>query len=250
MKVRTVTVDFWGTLMLDPPAIDDSYRARRLSDMTRILRDQNLEFSLPQLTRAYEESGEFLRRIWSGQRDVAVTEHVKVILRTLDTALPDRLSANVMAALVEAYARPLLLVLPAVDPGARPALARLREAGIALVIVSNIMRTPGRVLREVLARFELLDYFAATVFSDELGVRKPHAAIFDAALRAVGGEAVTTVHVGDDPVLDVHGAHAAGLKAIQMLGAGVGGRRGAGQADRTIKRFSELPAAIGALEAS
>jgi FMN phosphatase YigB (HAD superfamily) len=98
----------------------------------------------------------------------------------------------------------------------------------------------------VLSRLGLLECFAHTVFSDEVGIRKPDPAIFLSALQAVGGDPATAVHVGDDPVLDVHGARAAGLTTIQV--SALRGNAGRDGADRTIARLHELPAAIAALE--
>jgi putative hydrolase of the HAD superfamily len=249
MKVRTVTLDFWGTLILDSPSSDNRYQARRMTGFETILRREGFHFAAAQLNRAYEDSGDFLRRVWSTGRDVPVREHVTAILRSLDAALPDQAGPDVLGALVEAYASPLLLVPPAVDTSARAALERLRQAGITLVIVSNTMRTPGATLRTLLARCELLDCFEHTVFSDEVGVRKPEPEIFQAALRAVGGQAETAVHVGDDPVLDVLGGHAAGLRTVQLVARDAGTPPASERPDRTITGLDELPAAIASLDA-
>ena len=248
MKVRAVTVDFWGTLMIDSPAGDERYQGRRLSTFATILRKEGLEFAPAELTDAYEQSGEFLRRVWSTGRDVPVDEHVTAILAALDDALPSRLSRNVLRALVDAYAEPLLLVPPSIDRGARAALQQLRDAGISLAIVSNTMRTPGTVLRRLLASFKVLECFDFIVFSDEFGVRKPQPEIFRAALRALGAEAETTVHVGDDPHLDVQGARAAGLRTVQLVGRDADAPPASEAPDRTITSFEELPAAIAALQ--
>jgi hypothetical protein len=53
VKVRTVTVDFWGTLIVDPPTADERYEGRRLASVAAILREQGLEYSAAQLSRAY-----------------------------------------------------------------------------------------------------------------------------------------------------------------------------------------------------
>ncbi len=247
MRVRTVTVDFWGTLVLEPPGADDRYQAPRLHDIKRLLLQNGFDCSQAQLTRAYQASGDVLRKMWSTRRDVGVVEHVRAILRALDDSLPARIQGNALDALVDAYARPLLMDLPTADPGARDALVRLRDAGIALVIVSNTMRTPGMVLRQALEKLSLLECFQKTFFSDELGVRKPDPTIFATALHAVGGEPKTAVHVGDDPILDVQGAREAGLRTIQIT-AKSGIAPTAERPDRAITCFDELPAAIAALE--
>lgn len=244
MKVRVVTVDFWGTLLFDGPGSDERYRRARLADFARILDAAGVAVTLAALEQAYERSGEYLTGLWREHRDVPVTDHVRAVLAAVDPRLPERLSPAVTEALVEAYARPALRVPPAVDPGARQALQRLREQGRTLALVSNTMRTPGRTLRRLLEHYGLLACFAETVFSDEVGVRKPAPGIFYRALRAVGGEPETAVHVGDDPVLDVLGARAAGMRVIQ-----VAARPGEGPApDAVIPDLAALPEAIAGLE--
>lgn len=245
MKVETITIDLWGTLLFDGPASDDRYKKRRMADFQTLLRAAGLSSSSAALDRAYEESGAYLGRVWSANRDVPVADHVRAILAAVDPGLPRRIPPALLAALVDAYARPILLLPPAVDDGALAALETLRGAGYKLGLVSNIMRTPGATLRELLGRFRLLGYFEQTTFSDEVGIRKPAPEIFALTLRALGADAATAVHVGDDPVLDVQGAQAAGMRVVQVASPS---RRNAARPDLTISRLAELPVAIERLE--
>ncbi|OLC33409.1 MAG: hypothetical protein AUH81_14320 [Candidatus Rokubacteria bacterium 13_1_40CM_4_69_5] len=148
MKIRTITFDFWGTLLHDGPSSDDRYKRTRLTAFENILASAGETVPRNVLDRGYDESGAYLGRIWSTHRDVPVQEHVRALLAAVEPTLPDRLSGSVMAALVEAYARPALLVPPAVDGSARGALEALRERGYTLAVVSNTMRTPGATLRK------------------------------------------------------------------------------------------------------
>lgn len=234
-------------MLYDGPASDDRYKRTRLDAFETILRAAGERIPRAALDRGYAESGAYLGRLWSRCRDVPVQAHVRVLLGAAAPALPGRLSPAVMATLVEAYARPVLLVPPAVDEGARAALERLRTREVTLALISNTMRTPGATVRKLLAHYGLLDHFAHTTFSDEVGVRKPDPAIFELTLRAVHGQPESSVHVGDDEILDVQGGRAAGLRVIQVAG---GGRRSRGgpAADAIIKRLAELPEAIAALE--
>lgn len=246
MSVRAITVDFWGTLLFDPPSSDNRYKARRLRDFENILAGAGVRASSSALDRAYEASAVYLSRIWAKHRDVPVADHVRAILGGVDSGLPARLPPDVLAALVDAYSRPALLVPPAVDDGALKALSVLREEGYTLAVVSNTMRTPGATLRKILEGFGLLRCFAHTVFSDEVGVRKPDPAIFLGALQAVGGDPSTAIHVGDDGMLDVGGARAAGMRVIQVTSASLkalGGRR----PDAVIPSLIGLPDAVARL---
>ncbi len=197
------------------------------------------------LDRGYAASGAFLGRIWRENRDVPVERHVGAILEAVDARLPARLAARTMQALVEAYARPALLVPPAVDEGARGALEALAGCGVTLCVVSNTMRTPGAALRELLRGYGLLDYFAHLTFSDECGIRKPDPEIFRLTLRAAGAPVETAVHVGDDPVLDVEGARAAGMRVIQV--ARRARRPEAALPDAAIPSLAALPEAVARL---
>jgi putative hydrolase of the HAD superfamily len=130
-----------------------------------------------------------------------------------------------------------------VDPSARAALETLTARGYAIVLVSNTMRTPGATLRKLLEQYGLLGFFAHTTFSDEVGIRKPAPEIFALSLRAVGGDAATAVHVGDDTRLDVEGARAAGMRVIQLRSAASGPPAGR-PPDAVITSLRELPEAI------
>jgi putative hydrolase of the HAD superfamily len=201
----------------------------------------------PALERGYEASADFLGRVWSTHRDVPVEDHVRAILSAVDPKLPAKLAPRLLSALVDAYARPALLVPPSVDPGAHGALTALRARGLTLAVVSNTMRTPGVTLRKLLAQYRLLDCFAHATFSDEVGVRKPAPEIFWLTLRAVGGEPATAVHVGDDLVLDVQGARAAGMRVVQVT-SGRGRAPAPGGPDAVVPTMAALPEAITALE--
>jgi putative hydrolase of the HAD superfamily len=112
-------------------------------------------------------------------------------------------------------------------------------------VVSNVMRTPGAVLRLVFERHGLLDWFRVLTFSDECGIRKPAPEIFLRTLRQVGVAPEDAVHVGDDPVLDVEGARDAGMRAIQVTPSGRA--TGPVKPDAVVTRLGDLPAVLAGL---
>jgi HAD superfamily hydrolase (TIGR01549 family) len=78
-----------------------------------------------------------------------------------------------------------------------------------LGLVSNFDHGP--TARRILAGHGVAHFFEVTVISDEFGRRKPHRAIFDAALGAMGVNADQALFVGDSVNDDVVGAHNARL---------------------------------------
>ncbi|MBI4587602.1 MAG: HAD family hydrolase [Candidatus Rokubacteria bacterium] len=240
--IRAVTMDFWGTLIFDPPSSDNRYKHKRLTDFEALLRAAGIEVSRQVLNRAYEESGRQIAMIWRSCKDVPVQQHVIALLEAVDPGLPPRLGSGTLAALVEAYSNPALLVPPAADPGAKRAFIELTRQGVILCVVSNTMRTPGLVLRKILDRYGLLAPFTILTFSDECGVRKPDPEIFHLTLRQVGVTPEEAVHVGDDPVLDVQGAQEAGMRVIQVTSKPPAAF--SRKPDGVIRHLGELPVAL------
>jgi len=246
--LRAVTFDCWGTLFLDGPAADEGYRRQRLAGMEAALGSFGVAVAGRDLERAYAIANRHLARLWADNRDVDVSGHVTAVLEAVDPELPRRLSERALVELVEAYACPALRVPPAADRGAPAAVAALAGRGLALAVVSNTMRTPGRVLKTVLERTGLLAPFAALTFSDECGIRKPDPEIFLLTLRRLGIPPAEAVHVGDDPVLDVEGARDAGMRVVQVA---PGGRAvGPAKPDAVIGSLGELPAVLDDLDRS
>jgi FMN phosphatase YigB (HAD superfamily) len=92
----------------------------------------------------------------------------------------------------------------------------VKARGLPVGPVSNAGTTPGFVLREVLAHHGMWPHFDDAVFSDEVELAKPAAAIFERALDAFGVAPDEAAFVGDQPILDVLGPMAAGLWSIQV----------------------------------
>jgi putative hydrolase of the HAD superfamily len=97
-----------------------------------------------------------------------------------------------------------------VFPDVMPALSALRAFGCPLGVVSNF---DSRVLR-ILEGLGLAPWFQSVTLSSQVGATKPDRAIFARALAHHGVDAARAFHVGDSPVEDCEGAHAAGLRAV------------------------------------
>ncbi len=103
----------------------------------------------------------------------------------------------------------------AVD-GTHAHLAFLSGAGLRLGVVCDTGLTPGRVVRRLLDDAGLLTYFDVCVFSDEVGVPKPHPRMFHTALEALAADASQSAHVGDLLRTDVAGARGVGMASIRI----------------------------------
>lgn len=100
-----------------------------------------------------------------------------------------------------------------VEPEVLSTLQTLKAEGYRMGLVSNLTLRAD-LMRKDLQRWGLLDQLDATVFSSEVGVRKPDPRIFQEALRRTGAEPAETVFVGDRLYDDVSGAQAVGMRGV------------------------------------
>ena len=116
-------------------------------------------------------------------------------------------------------------------PGALETLA-----GHPMAVVTN---GASCLQREKLAASGLEDRFGAVIVSGELGVGKPDASVFRAALDELGAD--QAVMIGDSLGRDIDGALACGLRAVWINRFGSGpGRDGVPE----IASLAELPAVL------
>jgi len=95
-------------------------------------------------------------------------------------------------------------------PDAAPVLTRLRDAGIACAVVSNI----GWDIRIPLKSAGLLDLLQTVVCSCEEGVRKPDPRLFEIACERLGVKpGPDVIMVGDSPKSD-RGGEALGIRTL------------------------------------
>jgi len=104
----------------------------------------------------------------------------------------------------------------AMHPGTPAALARMRQAGLRLGVVSN---SDGRV-EEALAAAGIRANFEVIVDSRLVGFEKPDPRIFQAALEPLGIAPEGALYVGDIYEVDVIGARRAGMDVVLLDPAG------------------------------
>jgi putative hydrolase of the HAD superfamily len=123
-------------------------------------------------------------------------------------------------------------------PDAVETLARLREAGVRLALVTN-----GRAedQRAKIERFALAPWFQFVLIEGEFGIGKPDERVYRHALQQLGVPARAAWMVGDNLEWDVAGPQRVGMTGIWHDVAGAGLPSGSAvRPDRVIRRISEL----------
>ncbi len=107
--------------------------------------------------------------------------------------------------------------IPGVElfPDALDVLDALTERGYRLGLVTNAMQ-PMWVRDLELVDTGLIERLPFRISAADAGYIKPHRAIYEQAVAALGVEASRTVFVGDRPSNDVAGANAMGMTSVLM----------------------------------
>lgn len=118
-------------------------------------------------------------------------------------------------------------------------LGYLRGRGIRVGVLSNTM-WPRSWHENVFRRDGVLDLIDGAVYSSEIDWTKPHPEAFQAAMVAIGvSDPTRCVFVGDRPYDDVHGAKAAGMRAVLVPNSDVP-PYAAAEPDAVISRLADL----------
>lgn len=229
--VKAITFDLWTTI-IEP--ID--YRGPRIEYLRRFLKNGGHSFEKEELWSAYSYSLERFSSVWQNEhRHMPSAQRLDYMMQKMGVDLPGVDFARV----VEYFEEVVLHAPPPLVKGAESVLDSLHGSH-KLGLICDSGMSPGRVMRKVLARMEILQYFGATVFSDELGCTKPDLRMFECALGRLGVDAQYAIHVGDLLRTDVAGAKAAGMQTIWFNRDGVQNSDGSIVPDYEIRDLADV----------
>lgn len=204
---HTVTFDCWQTLIYESQARGLAIERAELFARFVGVAPERVQVALSAAWREHQRAWH-RRVVFAGPE---MTDH------TLE-ALGLTLSAQRRAALIERLESEILKREVIAIDGSRELLETLRAAGVRTALICDTGFTPGRVVRQLLARVALLELLEVQIFSDEVRFPKPHLRPFSAALEALSACAQGAVHVGDLRRSDVAGARAAGMGTVRFRG--------------------------------
>ena len=210
-----VTFDLWGTLFIDRPELDDARNAMRCERMCQVLSESKTTVSEEEMKKGYEQTATQFQAIWRSNKELLTMEQIRLIMNA--AGLNDFvLNSGTAKKLESAYVDPIFDAPPELNDDAVTTLQEMRKQVRGIGLISNTGRSPGTALRELLRKYGVLGFFDSTVFSDQVGSRKPDRQIFEKAVTALGTEPAKVVHIGDDPEADAWGAKNAGMKALLL----------------------------------
>ncbi len=212
MEIKVITIDFWNTLFDSSNGkLRNTYRQEALlKEIARLGKTVDMS----DLKDAMQASWEFFDHIWKNDmRTPSPYETVEFFWDYLQIP-PDQ---RALDTIVDAFENCIIKYPPSIIKGVRKSMKKLSKI-YQLAIVSDTGFSPGSILRELLYKEEIFDYFSAFSFSDETGVSKPHEKAFSTVLDKLKCKPENALHIGDIEETDIKGAKNIGMKAIKFSG--------------------------------
>jgi putative hydrolase of the HAD superfamily len=166
---------------------------------------------VPELTEHFREEYEPLFWAPGTIEEIEYPQLVRRLLGDFEIEVDDEVLGRFLEAEHDAWAPARVLAAHT-----HPLLESLRADGLKLGLVSNAF-DPGWLLHRDLEHMGLAQRLDFSVFSSEVGMRKPHPAIFERALEALGVAPEHALFVGDRLFEDVRGAAELGMTTAQAL---------------------------------
>lgn len=192
-RIRAISLDLDDTLWPIQPTIERAEQTLQEWLCRRAPRTRELLQDRPTMSRLREKA---LRVSYEARHDLGAVRRESIRLLLTEAGEDPNLASAAYEVFFEARQRVTLF------EGAGDALARLSQC-FPLVALSN-----GNA---DIRRIGIAHHFSGSVSAADFGIAKPDPRIFWEAARLAGAAPDQVLHVGDDPALDVAGAHKAGL---------------------------------------
>lgn len=238
MTPRAITFDFWDTIVrADTPAT----RARRRLAIADVLSSFGLPVDEAEIDGAFDRAWDRFDSSWARGEQFTGHHAAETVLEVLGHD-----DGDVRAAVLDAYVEAPRGMDLALTDNLVTTIERLRAAGLRVGIVCDVGLTPSVVLRSYLDGHGILGLFDHWSFSDEVGVYKPDAAIFEHALAGLGGvDPADAAHIGDLRRTDVAGALGMGMLSLRYRGVTDDDPAHGPEADIVIDDHADVPDALG-----
>ncbi|MDC0255076.1 HAD family hydrolase [Bacteriovoracales bacterium] len=213
--IKGISFDFWDTLFVDDSDEIErrslglpTKKAQKLESIWNLVKEEEVPYD--HLTKAFKDVDSWFKKKWD---DECLTVSVEVRLKKIMNLLNVDMDSKRLANLIDEFENMEVDISPQSKKGCEDTLRALGQR-YKLCLISDTIYTPGKGIREILKKNNMLKYFTSFSFSDEVGASKPSPIIFDHALECLELGPSEVVHVGDRESKDIIGAKEKGMRAI------------------------------------
>lgn len=209
--VEAISFDIWRTLLRGNKAFS-RHRLRLAFDR---LGHSDVDVEL--LFKAYIEADRFYNNHSEHTgRDYGMSERLEMMFSALgiQSAVPEAAVIREIQAAVGQLRLRSEYMPTLTEPDLLETLAKLRDQGFILGMLSNTGIDNSQVMELVLKQLGMWDLFEVAVFSCDDGRAKPNEGLFLDTATKLGAKPNRVLHVGDNSNADCYGADAAGLHCV------------------------------------
>ncbi|NVM44913.1 MAG: HAD family hydrolase [Candidatus Lokiarchaeota archaeon] len=196
--IKAITFDLWNTLFQNI-----SYTKTRKALIEKFLKGNGSKISYAQLQKVFDKNFNFLNPGLKGEQFKHIYTQTRI--KNIFDELRFEIKIEASKEIKNVFESLMLDNPPALRKGVLETLKTL-SLDYRIGMISDTGITPGRIIREVLKDYNILDFFEVTVFSDETGFYKPHPIAFKTALDHLDCSPRDAIHVGDLLDTDIKGA--------------------------------------------
>lgn len=213
MKIKAISFDFWNTIYYDYK-VEYKRHNSRVEHLRETLKKHGHNHEID-LEPVFKYCWEEFERVWKNEhRTLNAKELLLLKCAQLGITLPEEDLNSVS----KYFSEILLEHPPVLFKGSKEIIIKL-AAKYKLGITSDTAYTSGNTLKMLMERDDILKYFSAFTFSDEVGCSKPAGDAFKNTLDILGVKPEEAAHIGDNEYTDIGGAKNAGLTAVWFKGA-------------------------------
>ncbi|RPI18952.1 MAG: HAD family hydrolase [Ignavibacteriae bacterium] len=213
MKIKAISFDFWNTLFYDYKMEYNRHNARK--KYFRKILDKHGHVPEMDLEPVFKYCWDYFDKVWKTEHK---TRNARELLDLKCIQLGITLPEEDLVDIAKFFEEIMLEHPPNLFEGVKEILPKLAEK-YKLGITSDTAYSSGRVLKILMERNDILKYFTAFTFSDEVGCSKPDGNAFRSTLVQFGVKPEEAAHVGDNEYTDVGGAKKTGMSAVWFKGA-------------------------------
>lgn len=196
--IQAITFDLWNTLFSNK-----SYSEQRIQKFFLFLQERKFFIPFDQFKNAFDDKFHFsavtfeeikFHHIYTEDRILSVLEELNIKIPQSDVDL-----------LTREFEPMMLQNPPPLKKGVKKTLEDL-SPDYQIGLISNTGVILGKVISKVLDEYGILQFFDATIYSDETGLFKPHPKMFEIPLTKLNCSPLNAIHVGDMLETDIKGA--------------------------------------------
>lgn len=210
--IEAVSVDFWATI-----AHDTTFEERRQLRRERVhawMLEHGIEISWEDAFAMMDNYSQIWHNTWTRQqKTMTAFDAADYVLEKYPVNDP-----SARESLAEIIDSVLLDLQPVPVAGVQEALKTLAEQ-FPLALICDTGLSGGKSIDALLESWGLLELLPVRVYSEDLGVSKPHSRMFLTATAELGVPHHRVLHIGDLDPTDIFGAKNLGMAAIRFDGA-------------------------------